>query len=438
MIGNGTIKQVLRSLDHRNYRLFFGGQGISLVGTWMQQIALGWLVYRLTDSAFLLGLVGFAGQIPTFILASLAGVLADRYNRHKILIITQTLAMIQASILAVLTLTHTIQIWHIIFLSVFVGIVNAFDMPIRQSFVIDLVEDKSDLSNAIALNSSMFNTARLVGPTIAGILISILGEGLCFLLNAISFIAVIIALLMMHIVPKIETIKKIKVLKGLKEGLLYAYNFKAIKVLLLFLGLVSLTGAPYTVLMPIFAKDVLKGNANTLGFLFGAVGIGALVGAVYLASRKSVLGLGRWIAISSIIFAFGLILFSFSQNYILSIILMLFTGFGMMVQMASTQTLLQTLVDDDKRGRVMSLYVMAFMGTAPIGSLVAGTLANNFGAPFTVLSGGIICLIGSFIFAKYLPVLRTHIRPTYIRLGILPEISKGLQAATHLNMPPNE
>ena len=388
MTGTSTIKQVLRSLRHRNYRLFFGGQGISLVGTWMQQIALGWLVYRLTDSAFLLGLVSFAGQIPTFILASLAGVLADRYNRHKILIITQTLAMIQASILAVLTLTHTIQIWHIIFLSVFAGIVNAFDLPTRQSFVIELVDNKSDLSNAIALNSSMFNSARLVGPTIAGILISILGEGLCFLLNAISFIAVITALMMMNIVPKIGTIKKEKVLKGLKEGLRYAYNFKAIKVLLLFLGLVSLTGAPYTVLMPIFAKDILKGNANTLGFLFGAVGIGALVGAVYLASRKSVLGLGKWIAISSIIFAFGLILFSFSQNYILSIILMLFTGFGMMVQMASTQTLLQTLVDDDKRGRVMSLYVMAFMGTAPIGSLIAGTLASKFGAPFTILSGG--------------------------------------------------
>lgn len=438
MIGNDTIKQVLRSLRNRNYRLFFGGQGISLVGTWMQQIALGWLVYRLTDSAFLLGLVSFAGQIPTFILASLAGVLADRYNRHKILIITQTLAMLQASILAVLTLTHTIQIWHIIFLSVFAGLVNAFDLPTRQSFVIELVDDKSDLSNAIALNSSMFNTARLVGPTIAGILISILGEGLCFLLNAISFIAVIIALMMMHIVPKIETIKKEKVLKGLKEGLRYAYNFKPIKVLLLFLGLVSLTGAPYTVLMPIFAKDILKGNANTLGFLFGSVGVGALVGGIYLASRESVLGLGRWIAISSIIFALGLILFSVSQNYILSIILMLFTGFGMMVQMASTQTLLQTLVDDDKRGRIMSLYVMAFMGTAPIGSLIAGTLASKFGALLTILSGGVICLIGSAIFAKYLPVLRTHIRPTYIRLGILSEVSKGLQSATHLDMPPNK
>jgi MFS family permease len=438
MVGNGTINQVMRSLRHRNYRLFFGGQGISLVGTWMQQIALGWLVYRLTDSAFLLGLVSFAGQIPTFILASFAGVLADRYNRHKIIIITQSLAMIQAAILAVLTLTNTIQIWHIISLSIFIGIVNAFDMPTRQSFVIDLVDDKSDLPNAIALNSSMFNAARLVGPTIAGILISILGEGFCFLINAVSYIAVIIALLMMHIVPKMGTIKKEKVLRGLKEGLKYAYNFKPIRVLLLFLGLVSLTGIPYTVLMPIFARDILKGNANTLGFLFGAVGIGALIGAIYLASRKTVLGLGRWIAVASGIFAIALILFSLSENLILSLVLMLFSGFGMMVHMASTNTLLQTLVDDDKRGRIMSLYVMAFMGTAPLGSLIAGTLASKFGAPYTILSGGIICLLGVVVYAKYLPKLRNHIRPVYFKLGILPEVSKGLQSVTHLDMPPNK
>lgn len=438
MIGASTIKQVLRSLRHRNYRLFFGGQGISLIGTWMQQIALGWLVYRLTDSAFLLGLVGFAGQIPTFILASVAGVLADRYNKHKIIIITQTLAMIQAAILAILTLTNTIQIWHIILLSIVVGIVNAFDMPTRQSFVVDLVDDKSDLPNAIALNSSMFNTARLVGPTVAGILIAVLGEGLCFLLNAISYVAVIAALYMMKFTSKSEIRKQTEVLKGLKEGIKYAYSFKPIRILLIFLGLVSLTGGPYTVLMPIFAKDILKGDANTLGFLFGAVGIGALIGAIYLASRKTVLGLGRWIAISSSVFAAGLILFSFSQNLFISLTLMIFTGFGMMVQMASTNTLLQTLVDDDKRGRVMSLYVMAFMGTAPIGSLVAGTLASKFGAPFTILSGGVICLMGGIAFALYLPELRKHIRPHYIKLGILPEVSKGLQAATHLEMPPSK
>jgi MFS family permease len=438
MASSETIKLVIRSLKHRNYRLFFGGQGISLIGTWMQQIALGWLVYRLTNSAFLLGLVGFSGQIPTFILASYAGVLADRFDKHRIIILTQTLAMLQALILAILTLTNSIQIWHIISLSIFIGIVNAFDMPTRQSFVVDLVEDKKDLPNAIALNSSMFNAARLVGPTVAGILISVLGEGLCFLINAISFIAVLIALLMMNIQSKVVPARKKNILKELKVGIKYAYKFMPIRVLLLLLALLSLTGSPYTVLMPVFAKDILKGGANTLGFLFGAVGVGALVGAIYLAARKSVLGLGRWIAIASIIFSLGLILFSFSQNLIFSLILMLFTGFGMMVQMASTNTLLQTLVDDDKRGRVMSLYVMAFMGTAPLGSLIAGTLASKFGASLTILSGGIICLISAIIFVIYLPILRSYIRPHYIKLGILPEVSKGLQAATNLNMPPNK
>jgi MFS family permease len=432
------FRQIIRSLRYRNYRLFFGGQGISLIGTWMQQVALGWLIYRLTDSAFLLGLVGFAGQIPTFILASFAGVLADRYNKHKIIIFTQLLSMIQAFLLAILTLTNNIQIWHIIFLSVFSGIINAFDMPTRQSFVVHLVEDKADLPNAIALNSSMFNTARLVGPTIAGILISTLGEGLCFLINAISYIAVIVALLMMKFSITQNIYHQKNVLGGIKEGLKYAYKFKPIRVLLLLLGVVSLTGAPYTVLMPVFARDILHGNANTLGLLFGAVGIGALIGAVYLASRKTVLGLGKWITIAALIFSFALILFSFSRNIFLSLAVMLFAGFGMMVQMASTNTLLQTIVDDDKRGRVMSLYVMAFMGTAPIGSLIAGTLASKFGAPYTILSGGILCLIVSIIFAKYLPTLRTYIRPIYVKLGILPEVSKGLQAATHLNMPPNK
>lgn len=432
-----TVKQISRALRHRNYRLFFSGQGISLIGTWMQQIALGWLVYRLTDSAFLLGLVSFSSQIPTFILASIAGVFADRYNKHKIIIITQVLATLQAAVLAFLTLTNLIQIWQILLLSLFSGIINAFDMPTRQTFVIDMIEDKNDLPNAIALNSSMFNSARLIGPTIAGIVISVLGEGLCFLLNAVSYLAVIIALLMMDIKPGSTYRKKEKVLEGLKEGIKYAYNFKPIRALLLLIGLVSLTGMPYTVLMPVFAKDILKGDAHTLGFLFGAVGTGALIGALYLASRKSVLGLARWITIAVSVFASGLILFSFSRNLTLSLFLMLFTGFGMMTQMASSNTLLQTIVDDDKRGRVMSLYVMAFMGAAPFGSFIAGTLASTIGASYTVLSGGIVCLLGAIIFAKKLPSLRKHIRPLYAKLGILPEVSRGLQSTTHLKMPPN-
>ena len=431
------VKQTLRALRHKNYRLFFGGQSLSLIGTWMQQVALGWLVYRLTDSAFLLGLVGFASQIPTFILASVAGVLADRYNKHKIIIATQTLAMIQAFILAFLTLSSSIQIWHILLLSLFSGLINAFDMPTRQSFVIEMVDDRNDLPNAIALNSSMFNAARLIGPTIAGVLITAIGEGFCFLVNALSYLTVIVALLMMKIEPTIIIHNKEKVLEGVKEGIKYAYNFKPIRVLLLLIGLVSLTGMPYTVLMPVFARDILHGDAHTLGFLFGAVGLGAFIGAVYLASRKTVLGLGRWIAIATSIFSLGLLFFSFSREIYLSVALMLFTGFGMMMQMASTNTLLQTLVDDDKRGRVMSLYVMAFMGTAPFGSFMAGTLASTIGAPYTVLSSGVICLIGAIIFFKNLPSLRKHIRPIYVKMGILPEVSKGLQSTTHLKMPPN-
>ena len=429
--------QTLRALKHRNYRLFFGGQSFSLIGTWMQQIALGWLVYRLTDSAFLLGLVGFSSQVPTFALAAFAGVLADRYSKYKIIITTQSLAMLQAGILAILTLTNTIQIWHILLLSLFSGLINAFDMPTRQSFVIDLLEDRNDLPNAIALNSSVFNAARLIGPTAAGFLIFSLGEGLCFLVNAVSYVAVLTALLMMKISPQESNSKNEKMLEGLKEGVKYAYKFKPIRVLLLLIALVSLTGMPYTVLMPVFARDVLQGNAHTLGFLFGAVGAGAFTGALFLASRKTVLGLGRWIAKAATIFSLGLLFFSFSRNLYLSTTLMLFTGFGMMMQMASTNTLLQTLVDDDKRGRVMSLYVMAFMGTAPFGSIMAGTLASIIGAPLTILSSGLICLTGALIFAKNLPSLRKYTRPVYIKMGILPEVSKGLQSTTHLKMPPN-
>jgi MFS family permease len=436
-MNSGLVKQTLRALRHKNYRLFFTGQSLSLIGTWMQSVALGWLVYRLTDSAFLLGLVGFSSQIPTFVLASFAGVLADRYNKHRIIITTQILAMVQAFILAFLTLSGSIQIWHIILLSLFSGLINAFDMPTRQSFVIDMVDDRNDLPNAIALNSSVFNAARLIGPTIAGFLIAALGEGFCFLINALSFLTVIAALLMMKIPQKENNHQNEKLLEGMKEGIKYAYNFKPIRALLLLIGLVSLTGMPYTVLMPVFAKDILHGNSQTLGFLFGAVGTGAFIGAIYLASRKSVLGLGKWIAIAASIFSLGLLFFSFSRNIYLSVVLMLFTGFGMMMQMASTNTLLQTLVDDDKRGRVMSLYVMAFMGTAPFGSFMAGTLASTIGAPYTVLSSGVICLIGALIFYKNLPELRKHIRPIYVKKGILPEVSKGLQSSTHLKMPPN-
>lgn len=438
MSRDSGLKFVLRALRYRNYRLFFGGQAISLVGTWMQQIALGWLVYRLTDSAFLLGLVGFATQVPTFLVATFAGVIADKYDNHKIIIMTQSLAMIQAFLLAYLTLSHQVTIWHIMILCVFIGLINAFDMPTRQSFVIEMVENKVDLPNAIALNSSMFNSARLIGPTIAGFLISSVGEGMCFLLNAISYIAVIVALLAMKIKRKERISKQKKVLSGLKEGIKYAYDFKPIRALLIQIAVASFAGMPYAILMPVVARDILHGNANTLGFLMGAVGIGAVTGAVYLASRKSVLGLGKWVFYASSIFGCSLILFSFSKNIPISIFLLLFTGFGMMVQMATCNTLLQTIVDDDKRGRVMSFYVTAFVGAAPFGSIIAGSLAGSIGTPSTILISGLIMLTGGIIFRSVLPSIRILVKPIYVNKGIIPEVSSGIQVTTHLQMPPED
>jgi MFS family permease len=416
-----SLKLIFRALSHRNYRLFFGGQGISLIGTWMQQIAMSWLVYRLTDSALLLGVVGFTSRIPTFLLASLAGVLADRWNRHRVLVITQTLSMIQAMILAILVLTGAIAVWHIIFLSLSLGLINALDIPTRQSFVVDMIEKREDLGNAIALNSSIVNGARLIGPSVAGMLIATLGEGMCFLLNGLSFIAVIFALLAMKITPKKREAQSSKVFQGLKEGFSYAFGFAPIRSVLLLLGLVSLMGMPFTVLMPIFAEKILHGGPQALGFLSGATGVGAIAGSIYLASRKSVLGLGRIIVISSNLFGIGLIGFSLSRLFWLSLLMMLLIGFGMMVEMASSNTVLQTIVEEDKRGRIMSFYTMAFMGMVPFGSLLAGTLANNIGAPNTVMIGGVACILGSVLFAKKLPSLRRITRPIYVEKGIISE-----------------
>jgi MFS family permease len=420
------LKLAFRALSHRNYRLFFGGQGISLIGTWMQQIAMNWLVYRLTHSAILLGLVGFSSRIPTFVFASFAGVLADRWNRHRALVVTQTLSTVQALILAALVLTGTISIWHVILLSFSLGFINAFDIPIRQSFVVDMVERREDLGNAIALNSSLVNGARLVGPSIAGMLMATLGEGICFLLNGISFLAVIVALLAMRIKqPDRSEKQNPNVLRGLQEGFSYAFGFAPIRSILLLLALVSLMGMPYMVLMPIFAGKILHGGPQAFGFLLGASGSGALIGALYLASRRSVLGLGRIIVIASGLFGIGLIVFSLSRVFWLSLLSMLLTGFGMMVQMASSNTVLQTIVEEDKRGRVMSFYTMAFMGMVPFGSLLAGSLANMIGAPNTVMVGGIACIFGSALFAKKLATLREMVRPIYIEKGIFVEKLPG-------------
>jgi MFS family permease len=400
------LTQIVRAFKHRNYRLYYAGQSISLIGTWMQRIAMSWLVYRLTGSAFLLGVVGFAGQIPAFFLAPFTGVLIDRYNRHTILLITQALAMTQSLILAIAVLTDVISVTQIFVLSLGLGIVNAFDIPSRQSFLIDMVEKREDLGNAIALNSTMVNAARLIGPSIAGLLIAAVGEGICFLINAGSYIAVITALVFMHITPRPTISKSRDILAELREGFAYAFAVVPIRSVLLLLALVSLTGMPYSTLLPIFARNILHGGAHTLGFLMGAAGVGALVGALYLAARPSIHGLERIIGVAAAIFGAGLLTFAFSRIFWVSLVLMVLTGFGMMVQMASSNTVVQMTVDDDKRGRVMSLYTMAIMGKVPFGHLLAGTLASTIGAPRTLMIGGLSCPVGALIFATTLSAFR--------------------------------
>jgi Arabinose efflux permease len=414
------LKSIFRSLRYRNYRLFFSGQSLSLIGTWVQRIAIPWLVYRLTDSAFLLGFVGFAGQIPTFILAPFAGVLTDRLNRYHIMIVSQILSMIQALTLALLYFTNTIEVWNVLLLSVIQGCINAFDTPARQSFVIEMVEDKNDIGNAVALNSSMFNGARLVGPSIAGVLIASLGEGACFLINGISYIFVVISLLLMKVKPQEKKkTKDTNIIKEFKEGFTYTFGFTPIRSIIILLTLISLMGMPFSVLMPIFAKDIFHGGSHIFGFLMGASGVGALIGAAYLASRKSVVGLEKIIPLAAVVFGLGLVSFSLSSSFPLSIILMIITGVGMMMQTACSNTILQTISDNDKRGRVMSFYTMAFMGTAPIGSFLAGSMASMIGAPATLLIGGIACVIGALIFAQKLPLFIKLVRPIYIQLGII-------------------
>jgi MFS family permease len=408
-----------RALGHRNYRLFFGGQGISLIGTWMQQTAMSWLVYQMTHSAFFLGLVMFSRQIPALFLMPLAGVLTDRWNRHRILVITQSLAMAQALALAFLDLGGLLTIGFIIILSFFLGMVNAFDMPTRQAFVPDLIEKKEDLGNAIALNSFIFNGARLLGPSMAGLLISLLGEGLCFLLNGVSFLAVIAALEAMEIKAAQGKTAGSPFREELKTGFTYALGFPPIRSILLFLSLISLVGMGNFTLMPVFARDILHGGPDTLGFLMAASGLGALMGAIFLASRKSVWGLGKMIALASFIFGVGILIFSLSRIFLLSFLALGCAGFGMMVQMASSNTILQTIVDDDKRGRVMSLFTLSFMGTAPLGSLLAGSLAHWIGATFTLLIAGVLCLGASFSFLWRLPRLRAMIHPIYVQKGIM-------------------
>jgi MFS family permease len=426
----------LRALAHRNFRLFLFGQGISLIGTWMQQVAVSWVVFQMTGSAALLGVVTFAGQIPGLLVTPFAGVLVDRWNRLRLLLATQTLAMLQALTLAALDLSGALAVWHLVALSLLLGVVNAFDMTARQAFLTEMVDRREDLANAIALNSTLVNGTRLVGPLLAGLALWLTGPGVCFLANGLSYLAVLAALLALRVPGRQPGAPREGLLRGLHEGARYAFGFAPVRSILLLLALVSLLGMAYSVLLPVFAREVLHGEAGTLGVLTGASGLGALAAAVLLAARRSVLGLGKWITLAPALFGLGLIGFSLADSLWLAAPLLTVVGFAMMMQMAASNTVLQTIVPEDRRGRVMSYYTMAFLGMAPLGSLLGGGLADVIGAPEVVRWAGACCVVGSLAFARQLPRLRDRVRPIYVRLGILPEVAAGVQAATELNVPP--
>lgn len=384
----------------------------------------------MTDSEVLLGVVGFAGSIPSFVLAPFAGVLIDRWSRYRVMLVTQIISMIQAGVLAFLSLTGSLDTWHIVLLSVVLGIINTFDMPARHSFVINMVDGKEDIGNAIALNSMMFNGARLIGPSVAGIILATVGEGACFLINAVSYIFVIASLMMMNVTETQEKKEKTHIFREMKEGLDYTFGFAPIKQIIILLALVSFMGASYQVLMPVYAKEVLGGDSHTYGFLMGGAGAGALLGAIFLASRDTVLRLGRLIPAAAALLSAGLISLSLSSSFFISMFLIFFTGLGMMAHTAASNTILQTITDEDKRGRVMSFYTMALMGTVPFGSLLAGWMAKVAGTPWTLFIGGVACMIGAMAFYRRLPELKKLVRPVYVRMGILPEVAEGIHTAS--------
>jgi MFS family permease len=457
---------MLRALRGRNYALFFVGQGLSLIGTWMQGTAMGILIWQMTGRPQDLGLVGFFGTIFGFLLSPFAGVLSDRWPRRRVLLVTQSLAIVQAGVLAALTLTGVIQIWHIMVLAGFMSLVTAFDIPTRQSFVVQMVDRREDLPNAIALNSFMFNGARLIGPLIAGIIIPLgnrwvnlpfAGEGICFLANAVSFLAVIASLAAMRLRPYDSRVNNNDIFKSLKEGFSYAFHFKPIRAILLMLGVTSFLAMPYNTLMPavdskvihhttevprqvgigmvhsnvppvtvgLFGHPMTLAYSRTYSMFLASIAVGAIGGALYLASRKSVLGLTGLIPVATMVLGAGMIGFALSSNLWLSMVLLLFTGFGFMVQMASSNTLLQTIVDEDKRGRVMSFYTMAFQGTAPFGALIAGwaagALGQRHGEQITIAIAGGLLILAAAVFISRLPLLQALVRPVYVRLGILSE-----------------
>jgi MFS family permease len=409
-----------RALRHRNFKLFFFGQGISVIGTWMTRLATTWLVYRLTHSALLLGIVTFAGQIVAFALGPFAGVWVERLSRRKLLVWTQTAACLQSLALAALTLAHVINLGEIIALAALQGLINAFDMPGRQSFLVQMVDDQNDLSNAIAINSSMVNGGRLIGPAMAGLVIAAVGEGWCFLIDGISYLAVIASLVMMHIVSPINRRNATSMLEQMREGWNYVRTFWPIRTILLLFALISLMGYPYMVLLPIFAAQVLHGGPATLGWLTGASGIGALVSALSLAVRKSIVGLTRMLQIAAAMLGCALMLFGLSHTLWLSLALMVLAGFGLIQVASVSNTIIQSLVPEDKRARVMSYYTMAFFGAAPFGSLLAGALAHWIGAPHTVILTGAFCVAGSLWFTLELPKVKAVMRPIYQEMGLLP------------------
>jgi MFS family permease len=421
-----------RSLRHRNYRLYLTGQLVSVCGTWMQQVAQSWLVYRLTGSATLLGVVGFATLVPVFGLGPIGGVISDRYSAHRVIVFTQTAALVQALVLAILTLAGWIQPAHIILLGVALGVINAFDMPARQALVNQMV-DIADLPNAVALNSSMINAARIVGPGLAGLVVAELGEGFCFMINALSYLAVIVALLSMNLPQRpAQSTQQFSLRRSLIEGLRYTLATAPIRDVLALLGVVGFMGMPYTTLMPVFAAQVHNGGADALGLMLGAVGLGALVGALLLARRKTVMGLGRIIVAATITFGLGLIVFSVSEVFWLSLLVLAAVGFGWMVLIAASNTALQTLADDPMRGRVMSLFSMMLVGMAPFGSLLAGWFADRIGAPWVVATGGGFCAAAGMIFARQLPRLQAAARPILIARGIIRDPTAGSEASVEL------
>lgn len=427
------IGHAFRALRRRNYRLLFLGQTVSLTGSWMQQLALSWLVYRMTGSALLLGVVAFAGQLPGFVIAPIAGVMADRWNRHRIVVATQSLMMVQAATVAVLVLGGWIEVWHLIALATLLGCLTGLDIPARQALFVDLVEgDREDLANAIALNSSLFNATRLVGPSLGGFLIARLGEGPVFAINAASYIGVLVALLAMRLDPSAVAAAGGSVLHRLREGFGYAFGFQPVRALLLHIAAVSLVGMPYVVLLPVFAEDVLGGGARTLGLLMSAAGLGALAGALYLAGRSTVRGLSRIIVAAGFVFGGGLIAFSFSRSLAVSMALLVVAGAGMMILSASTNTVLQTVVAPEMRGRLMSLYTMAFMGMGTFGSLIGGWIASQLSAPTAVALGGAGCMAAAAWFETRRPALRALIRPVYRELGIIPEVATGILNASEM------